>query len=97
MLYGNFNKKEPHEYTPNDYSVIKAWKEFGRYIDEWHVRRDLLRDIRFIDRGGEKILQAEYRVHVHFSKPVFRWELGWGGNREEEESYVWLDVPEEIE
>ncbi len=96
-MYGNLKNKEFVEYTPNDRSVVKAWKEFGEYIDNWHTTTDLLNDLRFIIRNGEKILQAEYMVEVHFSKSVFRFEFGWGGNRDTEKQKVWLDIPTETE
>jgi hypothetical protein len=83
--------------TSNDKLVEKAWGNDAEYIDSWRMEGNNISDLRFIIRDGQKILQAKYRVHVYFSKPLFRFDFGNGGNVDTEEKRMWLDVPLEEE
>lgn len=71
--------------------VRKAWEEEGENIKSWYTTS--LNDLRFIMRNGEKVLQANYYVKVTFKKSIFRWDFGFGGYKDEDSKYVWLDVP----
>ena len=80
-------------WTDEALQVRRACGRDGDIIDSYWVDR-ITNQIRWVERDGKLVLQSWHKVKVHFSKDIWKNDIG---QTQEDIKYIWLDVPIEKE